>query len=346
TFEEHIDHLHQVLQVLKENQLVLNEKKCEFSQQSLVFLGHVVGDGELRIDPTKIEAIQNWPTPSSLTETRSFVGAVQYLRKFIKNFSSIAVHLHSVTTRGKDFDWGKKQHIAFESFKYKISHAPVLALPNLQLPFEVETDVSDYVMGVVLLQGGRPICYHSELFHGAILNYCTYDKELYALVQVVKKWKHYLMGKETIIHMDHQPLQYLQAQNKLQQARHYKWMGFPQQFHLIIKYKKGVTNKLADMLSRPPFLSAMGTLTLLEPFLCEAYQEGYEQDPNFAEIFQQKPPSEGFAPRGEYYFQDGFLYKNEKLCVPKGERVQLMREAHTSKVVGHFGVTKTVAHLQ
>jgi hypothetical protein len=76
------------------------------------------------------------------------------------------------------------------------------------------------------MEGRRHVCYHYEVFHGAILNYPTYDKELYALVQDVKKWKHYLMGKETIIHTDHQPLQYLQAHSKLQQTRHYKWMGF------------------------------------------------------------------------------------------------------------------------
>jgi hypothetical protein len=133
--------------------------------------------------------------------------------------------------------------------KRKISQAPVLTLPNLQNPFEVETDASGYAMGAVLMQGGRHVCYHSEVFHGVVLNYPTYDKELYALVQDIKKWKHYLMGKETIIHTDHQPLQYLQAQSKLQQTRHYKWMGFLQQFHLVIKYKKGSTNKLADMLS-------------------------------------------------------------------------------------------------
>jgi hypothetical protein len=100
----------------------------------------------------------------------------------------------------------------------------------LQNPFEVETNASGYAMGDILMQGGRPVCYHSEIFHGEVLNYPTYDKELYALVQAVKKWKHYLMGKETIIHIDHQPLQYLQAQSKLQQTRHYKWMGFYNNF--------------------------------------------------------------------------------------------------------------------
>lgn len=108
TFEEHIDHLHQVLKVFKENQIVLNENKCEFTQQSLIFLAHVIRDGKLRIDLAKIEAILNWPTLSSLTDTKSFFGVFQYLRKFVKNLSSIAVPLHSVTAWGKSSDWGKK----------------------------------------------------------------------------------------------------------------------------------------------------------------------------------------------------------------------------------------------
>jgi len=81
-----------------------------------------------------------------------------------------------------------------------------MVLPNLQQPFEVETDSSGYTRGVVLMQGGSPVCYHSEVFHGENLNYPTYEKEIYFLVQVVKKWKHYLMGKEIVIYTYHQPL--------------------------------------------------------------------------------------------------------------------------------------------
>ena len=126
------------------------------------------------------------------------------------------------------FQWGGKHQKAFDTLKENISTTPILALLDLQRPFEIQTDASDYAMGAVLTQHSKPICYHFETFNPAVVNYPTYDKELYALVQSVKKWKHYLMGKETVINTDHQPLQYLHSQTKLQQSRHYIWMGFLQ----------------------------------------------------------------------------------------------------------------------
>ena len=121
---------------------------------------------------------------------------------------------------------GRQTSESLRHLKKKINTTPVLALPDLQHPFEIETDASDYAMGAVLMQHKKPICYHFETFTLAIVNYATYDKELYALVPSVKKWKHYIMGKETIIHTNHQPLQYFHSQTKLQQSRHYRLMGF------------------------------------------------------------------------------------------------------------------------
>jgi hypothetical protein len=104
------------------------------------------------------------------------------------------------------FQWGGKKQKYFDTLKENISTAPVLALLNIQQPFEIETDASRYSMGAVLMQYHKPICYHSKTFNQAFVNHPKYDKELYALVQIIKKWKHYLLGKETIIPTDHQPI--------------------------------------------------------------------------------------------------------------------------------------------
>ena len=216
--DEHVMHVNKVLDVLRKEQLFLKMSKCEFGNTSLVYLGHIVGGGQLKINPSNIEVIMNWHKPNTVTEVRSFLGATQYWRKFIANFSSITTPLHALTSVKKVFHWGDVQQKAFDALKQKINSKLVLALPDLRQPFKIQTDASDYAMGAVLMQHGKPISFHFEISNGAVTNYPTYDKEIYTQVQSVKKWKHYLMGKETIIHTDHQPLQYLQSQSKLQQS--------------------------------------------------------------------------------------------------------------------------------
>jgi hypothetical protein len=341
--EEHVKHVKQVLDVLRKEKLFLKMSKCEFGKTSLIYLGNIVGVGELKIDPSKVKVILEWPKLNNVTEVRSFLGAAQYWRKFIANFSSIATPLHAVTSVKQVFQWGGKQQKAFDTLKEKISSTLVLTLPNLRQHFEIKTDARNYAMGAFLLQHGKPICFHSETFNGAVINYPTYDKELYALVQSVKKWKHYLLGKETTIHTDHQPLQYLQSQTKLQQATHFRWMGFLQQFHLVIGYKKGIYNKVADMLSRP--IISASVILKHSPIMHESSVEKYALDTDFKEVYETLCHS-NHVEELDYHVHDNLLYHLGKLCIPQGERSNIIREAHSSLIVGHFGVGKTMANLQ
>ena len=109
------------------------------------------------------------------------------------------------------------------------------------------------------------------------------------MVQYVKKWKNYFIVNGAIIHMDHELLQYVQPQNKIQQSRNYKWMGFLQKFHLVINYKKGSTNKLVEMLSRPSTskITYLGTLMHMEPLTHDAYKEAYLENEDLKEVYQQ-----------------------------------------------------------
>jgi hypothetical protein len=164
--------------------------KCEFGKIALVYLGHIVGVGQLKIDPSKIDVIVNWPETKSVTEVQSFLGAVQYWRRFISNFSFIEAPLHALTSVKNTFQWEGKKQKSFDTLKEKISTAPVLALSNLQHPFKIKSYANEYSMGEVLMQYRKPICNHSEKFYQFVVNYPTYDKDLYALVQSVNKWKH------------------------------------------------------------------------------------------------------------------------------------------------------------
>jgi hypothetical protein len=115
--EENVKHVKQVLDVLRKENLFLKLSKCEFGKTSLIYLGHIVGGGELKIDPSKVKFILEWPKPSNVTEVRSFLGAAQYWRKFIANFSSIAAPLHAMTSVKQVFQWGGKKHKAFDTLK-------------------------------------------------------------------------------------------------------------------------------------------------------------------------------------------------------------------------------------
>lgn len=286
--EEHISHLLQEQETLKKYRILSNLMKCNIAYQYSVYFEYVIGGGNLNIDPTNMEFILKWLMHTHVFEIRSFFGVSQYMCKFIASFSIVDTPLHFITTRGKSFSWGENNQKVIEEMKNKISHVLVLTFPNLQKPLKTETDASGYAMGVVLMQGEIYICYHSKIFNGTILNYPTYDKELYALVQVVKKWKLHIMVKETIIHTNHQFLQYLQAQRNQQQTRHHKRIGFLQQFPLCIKYKKNSTNKLVDMLSRPPTskITALGNLLHMKPLPHNAYQEKYTKYED-KKVFQQ-----------------------------------------------------------
>jgi hypothetical protein len=115
--EENVKHVKQVLDVLRKEKLFLKLSKCEFGKTSLIYLGHIVGGGELKIDPSKVKFILEWPKPSNVTEVRSFLGVAQYWRKFIANFSSIAAPLHAMTSVKQVFQWGGKKHKAFDTLK-------------------------------------------------------------------------------------------------------------------------------------------------------------------------------------------------------------------------------------
>jgi hypothetical protein len=142
-----------------------------------------------------MEAIMKWIVLINVIKFKSFVGETQNLWKFISSFSSIAEPLHNIIMSGKSFEWVKNQQKDFDELKINISQPPCPTLPKFQKNFKVEIDASVYSMGVVLMQGGRHVYYHYAIFQGAALNYPTYEKELYAFVQAIKKWKHYMRGR-------------------------------------------------------------------------------------------------------------------------------------------------------
>jgi hypothetical protein len=204
SFLNHVSHVEQVLHVLCKEKLYANLPKCNFAQNKLVFLRFVISHNGIEVDTSKIEAIRNCPTPTTVGQVQSFHGLAGFYHRFVKDFSTIACPLNELTKKNVRFIWGKAQQHAFDELKKCLTEAPLLVLPDVQQTFEIECDASGIGLGGVLMQNGRPVAYHSEMLDGACLNYSIYDKELFALVRVLEVWQHYLWPKEFVIHSDHE----------------------------------------------------------------------------------------------------------------------------------------------
>ncbi|KAG7599415.1 Reverse transcriptase RNA-dependent DNA polymerase [Arabidopsis suecica] len=335
SLSKHIEHLESVLNVLRKEELYANLKKCTFCTDNLVFLGFVVSADGVKVDEEKVKAIKDWPSPKTVGEVRSFHGLAGFYRRFVKDFSTIAAPLTEVIKKDVGFKWEQPQEEAFQSLKEKLTNAPVLILPDFLKTFEIECDASGIGIGAVLMQDQKPIAFFSEKLGGATLNYPTYDKELYALVRALQTWQHYLWPKEFVIHTDHESLKHLKGQQKLNK-RHARWVEFIETFPYVIKYKKGKDNVVADALSRRYTLLSTLNVKLMG---FEQIKELYATDHDFQEIYKA---CEKYA-SGHYFRQDGFLFYENRLCVPNCSlRDLFVREAHGGGLMGHFGIAKTL----
>jgi hypothetical protein len=198
------------------------------------------------------------------------------------------------------------------------------------------------VIGEVLSQENKPIAYFSEKLNDTKRKYSTYDKEFYAVIQALKKSRHYLVPKEFVFYSDNQALQFITRQEKLNQ-RHAKWIEFMQNFTFVIKHVFGNANKVVDALSR--------ICLILQEFRVktlgfEHLKEMYCDDPNFKEAYEayENPVLRDRSQWTEYLIQDGLLFKGCQLCIPKcSMRDNLLKEKHSGGLARHFGHDKTFA---
>ncbi|XP_070015850.1 putative mitochondrial protein AtMg00860 [Nicotiana tabacum] len=137
----HLEHLATILQLLKDHKLVAKEAKSLFGQKKIDYLGHVVSEKGLSVDPTKIQAILQWPVPRNVKEVRSFLGLAGYYRRFIRQYASIASPITDLL-RKETFKWTDQAQEAFEILKKALGSALVLSLPDFSLEFHIETDDS------------------------------------------------------------------------------------------------------------------------------------------------------------------------------------------------------------
>jgi hypothetical protein len=216
--------------------------------------------------------------------------------------------------------------------KHCLCSSPVLSFPDLQQPFDIENDASDYVVGAILTQHRHPVAYHSETLSNTVRKYPTYEKEIYSIVQACRQWKHYILWKETIIHTNHKHLQFIQTQGKLQNNHHHKWSTYLQQFHLNIKYKTCISNRFVGCLSWPPVVALTIVLHSYGHETSE-WPQLYQQDPKFTTTYHLLGTCTTVT---DFHIQDRLLCHLGHLCVPTREHAKMIWDAHYNRVARHL----------
>ncbi|GJX32730.1 putative nucleotidyltransferase, ribonuclease H [Tanacetum coccineum] len=247
--KEHEEHLKTILELLKKEELYAKFSKCEFWINTVKFLGHVINSSGIHVDPTKIEAVKNWASPTTPSEIRQFLGLAGYYRRFIEGFSKIAKPMTELTQKNQKFNWGEEQETAFQLLKQKLCAAPILALPEGSDDFVVYCDASIKGLGAVLMQRMKVIAYASRQLKVHEKNYTTHDLELGAVVFALKIWRHYLYGTKCVVFTDHKSLQHILNQKELN-MRQRRWIELLSDYDCEIRYHPGKANVVADALSQ------------------------------------------------------------------------------------------------
>lgn len=312
SLEEHNKRLIEVFLRLKEANLRLQPDKCNFLRKEVVYLGHIITKDGIKADPSKIEAVVNFPAPQNEKEIMSFLGLAGYYRKFIKDFSKIAKPLSELLKKDVTWSWGEKEQIAFADLKEVLTTAPILQYPDFEKPFLLTTDASNKAIGAVLSQGeiGKdlPISYASRTLNKAEINYSTIERELLAVVWGVKHYRPYLYGRKFIVVTDHRPLRWI-FNVKDPGSRLMHWRILLEEYEYEVVHKPGKQNTNADALSRINVVTRAQTRT--------------ETDAS-----------------GQWVSGNGVITPADN------EISSILQEYHNTPIAGHPGVKRMYAKLQ
>ena len=258
SFEEHANNLKEVLGRFRGYGMKLKPKKCELFRSSVLFVGKVVSQDGVSVNPANVEKVKNWKQPSTRKEVEAFLGLVNYHREHIVGYAGIARPLYELT-KNVPFYWKEEQQHAFDQLKEAMTSTPVLAYPNSTDAFILDTDASNHSIGAELLQvqGGkeRVIGYDSLVLSKSQRRYCTTRKELLAVIMFTRHFRHYLLGKPFHLRTDHNSLVWLLGFKNIE-GQLARWLEELATYDMTILHRPGKDHGNADGLSRIPSRSS------------------------------------------------------------------------------------------
>jgi len=376
TIAEHRKIVKIVMEHLRENKLFLKPEKCEFEQTRIEYLGLIISEGKIEMDPVKVAGVVKWPIPGNKKEVQSFVGFTNFYRRFIQDFSCHARALFDLTKKDVKFTWGEKEQAAFEKLKELITTAPILIFPNDHRTYRVEADSSDVATGAVLSQESddgkwHPIAFLSKSLNPVERNYEIHDKELLAIIRALEEWRHFLEGATNKFEVwtDHKNLQYFRTSKKLNR-RQARWSLYLSRFDFNLHHRPGRSMGKPDALSRrsdhgsgtgdndnlvllSPELFAVRALEGLTAFGVEltllqdirkALKDGLKEEPVVKAVEELRRGRQRSVRAAEWSELEGLLHFRGKIYVPDDGQLRrrIVSQHHDTKVSGHPGRWKTL----
>ena len=253
----HLSDMRQFLTIIRNVGLTLNLKKCDFAKPEVMFVGHFVGSGKRRADPQRLEGIAKMERPHNKKELRKILGVMGFYREYIPQFAHIAKPLTDLTSKHSPnvLPWRDEHQVAFESLRDRLLSAHVLRIPQVGKPFCLHTDASQFAVGATLGQLNdngveEPLAYASQKLTDTQSNWATIEREAFAIIWALNRFKNIIYGSQITVYCDHNPLKYNIHDCVPKSARLLRWALALQEFDLEVKYTKGSSNVVADYLSR------------------------------------------------------------------------------------------------
>lgn len=336
---DHLSHIDKTLKAIKNAGFKLNLKKCSFAKNSVVYLGHKIGENLIRPLNDNLIAITSFPKPQNQKNIRQLLGKINFYIKYIPNASIILEPFHNLLRKNVHFEWSQKCEESFNKIKQYLSSEPVLAIFDPKLPIYIFTDASKEGVGAILKQPQKdntlkPVFYFSKKLTASQKNKRAIFLECLAIKESILYWQYYLMGYKFTIFSDHKPLENFNIK-KSQDPEMLPILNFISNFDFNIIYNPGKNNTEADSLSRNPVL-----------------EENYNNEStikivNFVSLDdvinnqkQLHTENETFETKNNIYYKT--MNKKKKIWITEDFGINLIKKIHSNSHIGVKQITLTL----